>query len=409
MLKMKKYFVTPILILIAGYTLTAQDQLPDSLGLPGDNLNLYAVMELFQESETLEAFEKSLNDENSNINNLDLNSDDKVDYIRVFDDADGDIHNIVLQISLSENENQDVAVFTVQRDADENVQIQLTGDEALYGKDYILEPNLDAEVSGQTPNPGYTGKPSAESDAEPTTVQTTTVVVNAWPVVRYIYMPSYVAWHSPWYFGYYPPYWNPWRPHYWHYYYGFHYHRYVHYHTYYRATHYHRSPGYSRYYSQRRTVSVSVNNRVRAGQYKTTYSKPSQRIQGEARYNKMNPNQRRNMQGTATSSDRPAKSSATRTEPAGKSNATTTGRRSASGTKKSTTNESRPSSNNKSTVKRSSTGSSGQSNRKPSTGKNVSSSKTKSHSPSSGSNKSSRSSNSQNKSRPSTKPSKGRR
>ena len=30
----------------------------DSLGLPGDNLNLYSVLDLFQKSETFEAFEK---------------------------------------------------------------------------------------------------------------------------------------------------------------------------------------------------------------------------------------------------------------------------------------------------------------------------------------------------------------
>jgi len=32
------------------------------LGLAGDNLDLYAVLDLFQKSKTVEAFEKSLND-----------------------------------------------------------------------------------------------------------------------------------------------------------------------------------------------------------------------------------------------------------------------------------------------------------------------------------------------------------
>ncbi len=43
---------------------------------------------------------------------------------------------------LSQNEAQDVAVFTVQRFSDGEVQIQLTGDEDLYGKNYIIEPYL---------------------------------------------------------------------------------------------------------------------------------------------------------------------------------------------------------------------------------------------------------------------------
>ena len=41
------------------------------LGLPGDNLDLYAVLDLFQKSKTIEEFEKSLNDEKTKVNNLD--------------------------------------------------------------------------------------------------------------------------------------------------------------------------------------------------------------------------------------------------------------------------------------------------------------------------------------------------
>ena len=90
-------------------------QQPDSLGLPGDNLNLYAVMELFQSSETLEGFERKLNAQTEKINNLDLNNDDKIDYIRVMDHVDGNTHNIVLQVSINEKENQDVAYFIVDK------------------------------------------------------------------------------------------------------------------------------------------------------------------------------------------------------------------------------------------------------------------------------------------------------
>ena len=52
---MKKFIITPVLaILIASVTsVRAQDYPEEYLGLPGDNLNLYAVMQLFQESETL--------------------------------------------------------------------------------------------------------------------------------------------------------------------------------------------------------------------------------------------------------------------------------------------------------------------------------------------------------------------
>jgi hypothetical protein len=100
---MKKLIITSILaaLLTAGTALMAQDYPDEYIGLPGDNLNLYAVMNLFQESPTIEDFERNLNDVNSKINNLDLNGDNMVDYITVNDYIDGNVHNIVLRMSLS--------------------------------------------------------------------------------------------------------------------------------------------------------------------------------------------------------------------------------------------------------------------------------------------------------------------
>ncbi|WP_148303784.1 hypothetical protein [Prolixibacter bellariivorans] len=169
-------------------------------------------MKLFQESETLEAFERSLNDPNSHINNLDLNGDNLVDYISVVDYVDGDVHNIVLRTQLNRNETQDIAVFTVQRFDDGTARIQLIGDEALYGKNYIVEP-IYAD-SQETPNPGYMGNTTVIATPAPVTV--TTYQVAFWPIIRFIYRPGYVRWHSVWGWGHYPSYWNSWRPYYWH-------------------------------------------------------------------------------------------------------------------------------------------------------------------------------------------------
>lgn len=83
----------------------------EKLDLPGDNLNLYAVLKLFQESETLEGFERKLNEEDSEINNLDLDGDNLTDYIRVEDNVEGNLHTISLKVAVSDNEDQDVAAF----------------------------------------------------------------------------------------------------------------------------------------------------------------------------------------------------------------------------------------------------------------------------------------------------------
>jgi len=286
---MKKLILTSILALLvaAGATAVPQDYPEEYLGLPGDNLNLYAVMKLFQESETLEGFERSLNNENSRINNLDLNGDNLIDYITVQDYVDGDVHTIVLRVALNRNEFQDVAVFTVQKFRDGSVQIQLVGDEELYGKNYIIEPIYD-----ETPNPGYTGNASRRVNI--TVVRTTPYEVALWPIVRVIYLPNYVVWRSSWYWGYYPSYWHPWRPYYWHYYYGYHYHWYHHYYNHYRHWDHYRYPRYADfYYRSVRAHSPYVSQRIREGNYRSTYSRPEQRHEGEALFTRTNPNQTR--------------------------------------------------------------------------------------------------------------------
>ena len=258
---MKKIIITSLLILLvtAGTTALAQSRTEEYLGLPGDNLNLYAVMNLFQESKTLEDFETTLNDENSKINNLDLNGDNLIDYIMVTDHVDGDVHNIVLQVAINQNERQDVAVFTVQRFRDGSVQIQLIGDEALYGRNYIIEPIYD-DVSGDTPNPGYTERPVYSGNYN--IVRTTPLEIASWPLIRFIYFPGYISWHSSWYWGYYPSYWHPWRPFYWDYYYGYHYNWFPTYYSHYRHWQNYRYSRYNDfYYSGIRSYSPQVNQR----------------------------------------------------------------------------------------------------------------------------------------------------
>jgi hypothetical protein len=281
---MKKFLIISILAVItaAGSTIMAQDQPDEYLGLPGDNLNLYAVMKLFQESETLEGFERSLNDENTRINNLDLNGDNLIDYIKVIDYVDRDVHTIVLQTILNRKESQDVAVFTVQKFRNGSVQIQLTGDEALYGRNYIIEP-----INNETPNPGYAGSSNRYNE---TVIRTTYVEVSAWPLVRFMFVPNYIIWHSSWNWGYYPSYWHPWRPFYWHYYYGYHYNWYPHYYGHYHHCDYHRYSHWDEnYYYSKRVCSSNVSMRINTGHYKATYSHPEQRRDGEKMYAKVHP------------------------------------------------------------------------------------------------------------------------
>ncbi len=296
--------ISIITVFAAVTSLAAAQNFPDEyLGLPGDNLNLYAVMNLFQESETLEAFERSLNDQESTINNLDLNGDNFVDYITVSDFIDDNVHTIVLRTSLERDEQQDIAVFMVEKLRNDAVQIQLIGDEALYGSNYIVEP-----IYAETSNPGYTGRTNSRNA---NVLSTTYYEIAAWPVVRYIYHPRYSLWRSSWYWGYYPSYWHAWTPHYWHYYYGYHSHWHNHYYSHYRHWNNYRSRSYNTFYNNRvRVYSPTVALNINKKHYRNTYSRPDQRRAGEQRY-AQNTSQRARASRTSVSTQRSGSRSGT--------------------------------------------------------------------------------------------------
>src|SRR3977135_2000118 len=101
---MKKYFL-PYLVgamSLINLPVFSQNKQDSTLsGLPGDNLDLYAVLDLFLKSKTIEDFEKSLNEQKTGINNLDLDLDKKVDFIKVVTKKDGDDFTFILQFAVS--------------------------------------------------------------------------------------------------------------------------------------------------------------------------------------------------------------------------------------------------------------------------------------------------------------------
>lgn len=178
-----------------------------------------------------------------------------------------------------------MAAFYVEKKDDGQVWIQLVGDEDLYGKDYIIEPNSQSVT--ETPNPGYTGNREVQQAA----VQQNVTYVSSWPVIQFIFVPRYVVWRSPWRWHYYPSYWRPWRPRYWHYYYGYHYHWHYYYNGHFRRWPSYRNPVWHTHYygGNFRARSVIVHTRYTRGDYRATYSRPSSARQGSALFVKRNP------------------------------------------------------------------------------------------------------------------------
>ena len=173
-----------------------------------EDLDLKTVATLFGQAKDLEQFEQMLNNPDSAFSNLDLNGDGNVDYLRVIETADQDRHLVVIQAVLAKDIYQDVASIFVEKDPEsESVTVQVIGDEYIYGADYIIEPV-------------YIYRPM---------------------IYDWFWGPSWVCWHSPFYWDYWPTWWHPyhciahhlyWDHIYWHHHYhpictyrtGHHYH-----------------------------------------------------------------------------------------------------------------------------------------------------------------------------------------
>ncbi|MBO9567109.1 MAG: hypothetical protein J7621_30330 [Niastella sp.] len=250
-----------------GLTAQAQDRTAsDSTGLPGDNFSLQGALELFKKAGSPEEFEKLLNTEGEKVNNLDLNDDGNIDYIRVINKKENDVQVFVLQALISDKESQDIAVIELEKTGKDNAVIQITGDEDIYGEETIIEPSGDDNAYNQYSSSLASG-PNMEYDAY---AQNTAIIVNvwAWPCVRFVYGPAYRVYVSPWGWAARPTWWRPWRPLSWAVYRPIRYR----YRPHYVVVHTHRVAYARTMYRPMRVTSVTVHTRHQASvtRYRTT-------------------------------------------------------------------------------------------------------------------------------------------
>ncbi len=253
----------------AASSLRAQnDADKDSTGLPGDNFSLQGALELFKKAASPEEFEKLLNTEDNHVNNLDLNGDGDIDYVRVISKKENDVHVFILQVPVSENENQDIAVIELEKTGEANAVVQIVGDEEIFGEQTIVEPG-EGDQEKDSDNEESQKGPYDDN----TNYENTRAVVNVWfwPSVRYVYSPAYVIWVSPWRWHNYPTWWRPWRPLRWHVYHPYR----QHYYRGFAVVRTHRVIRAHRVYTPFRATSVTVINRhaVARKNYQVTRSR----------------------------------------------------------------------------------------------------------------------------------------
>jgi len=141
----------------------------------GDNLNLQALGELVKNSTSAQDIEDKLNNTGS-INNLDLNNDGQVDYIKVTEYGDGNSKGFSFTIDLPNNETQEIATIEVQR-GDGGAQMNIQGNQQLYG------------------NQGYYQSHYSLGDLM---------------IMHYLFSP-HRPYYSPYRYGYYPSYYHSYR------------------------------------------------------------------------------------------------------------------------------------------------------------------------------------------------------
>ena len=140
-------------------------------------LDLNAVAAAFAESRSVKEFEQILNSSRYMINNLDLNRDGWIDYLRVIETARGYYHAMLIQACLAPGVFQDVATLVAERRPDV-LYVEVIGDPYLYGYNYIVRP----------------------------------VFVKRPPMWDVYGHPSYSPWSSPYYYSYYPSYYTQPKP-----------------------------------------------------------------------------------------------------------------------------------------------------------------------------------------------------
>lgn len=147
---MKKLFIT----LVAAIALTSckdnnqgqvvvNDYKPSTVSVTpevsnlGDNLNLQALGELVKNSTSAQDIEDKLNQQGS-INNLDLNNDGNVDYIKVTEYGEGNQKGFSFTVDLPNNESQEIATIEVQKGSD-GAQMNIQGNHQLYGNNHYYQ------------------------------------------------------------------------------------------------------------------------------------------------------------------------------------------------------------------------------------------------------------------------------
>jgi hypothetical protein len=139
-----------------------------------DGLNLKLIGPLLKKAKDAEGLEKLLNDPSEGVNNLDLNEDEKVDYINVTEYGEGNNRGFSLTTDMGGGEVQEIATVQIEKKGD-NADVQVQGNRQIYGNSNYYHSHM----------PG----------------------IGTYLLMSYMFRP-HPFYYSRWGYGYYPPYYR---------------------------------------------------------------------------------------------------------------------------------------------------------------------------------------------------------
>lgn len=141
-------------------------------------LDLNAVGDLLKNVKTTEQLEQNLNDQKLGVNNLDLDEDGKVDFIKVTEYGKDSVRGYSLTVEPAQGEEQEIATIEIEKTSSTQGIMVVHGNENVYGRDHYYHSRFS---------------------------------MGDYMLMSYLWGPRWGMWHSSYRYGYPPSYYRSYR------------------------------------------------------------------------------------------------------------------------------------------------------------------------------------------------------
>jgi len=164
-------------------------------GNAADGLDLKAVTDAALKSKSAADFEKKLNNPTNKINNLDLNEDKIIDYIKVTEINDSKSKGFSLTVEVDGKQEQEICTIQIEKESNSHSRIQTHGNSHIYGHNHYYHRSSPISnilfwhyiTSSHQPyrsNYGYKNYPRGFSESKPVSKEQYSGFHNAQPYAK---------------------------------------------------------------------------------------------------------------------------------------------------------------------------------------------------------------------------------